>query len=195
MGQNLAMFDKRLYLLVATVLSSLTGYSQQQPSPQPTQAQAQTAPCVTTPTSPNPSGSNTHVKIPNALQRALNKQLGKIQESTGVDVGGIAVEVTQDAKPRSIPCPTKTGVVNNPQPVLPAVLKLPPDITTQLHCSPLTPSANGHPTTLTLPDPHDFGAPKPTDFLVDSVVPDLAAKTPCYLVKVDPKTNKSFVAQ
>ena len=77
-------------------------------------------------------------------------------------------------------------------------MKLPPDFTATLHCNPMTPSPKdsaGHPTTLTLPDPHDYAVPKSNDFEADSVVPDLAAKTACYLVKVDPKTNKVFVAQ
>jgi hypothetical protein len=183
----------RITLTFASLLIAYAASAQQSPNPQP-QTQAQPTPCAPT-TNPNPSGNNPHIKPPNAIQRALNKELGRIQDKTGVDVGGVAVEVAQDAKSRPAPCPTQANVVKNPQPAQLAVPKLPPDITTQLHCSPLTPSANGHPTTLTLPDAHDFGAPKPTDFLVDSVVPDLAAKTPCYLVKVDPKTNKSFVAQ
>jgi len=189
------MADMRANSTLLSVVLLLTPFAgaQQSPNPQP-QTLDQAIPCVPS-TTPNPSASNSHIKAPNALQRALNKQLGKIQDTTGIDVGGIAVEVAQDAKSRAVPCPTKTSVVRNPQPIAPTVLKLPPDITTVLHCSPLTPSANGHPTTLTLPDPHDFGPPKPTDFLVDSVVPDLAAKTPCYLVKVDPKTGKSFIAQ
>jgi hypothetical protein len=183
----------RITLTFASVMFAYAASAQQSPNPQP-QTQDQAIPCVPS-TTPNPQGTNSHIKVPNALQRAINKQLGKIQDSTGVDVGGIAVDVAQNAKSRAVPCPSQSVAIKNSQPVLPAVLKLPPDITTQLHCSPLTPSANGHSTTLTLPDPHDFGAPKPTDFLVDSVVPDLAAKTPCYLVKVDPKSGKSFLSQ
>jgi hypothetical protein len=182
----------RIALTFASVLIGYAASAQQSPNPQP-QTQDQTIPCVPS-TAPNPPGSNSHIKVPNALQRALNKQLGKIQDSTGVDVGGIAGDVAQAANSRPVPCPTQISVVKNPQPVQSPVLKLPQDVTTVLHCSPLTPAVNGHPTTLTLPDPHDFAVPKPTDFLVDSVVPDLAAKTPCYLVKVDPKTTKSFVS-
>jgi hypothetical protein len=61
----------------------------------------------------------------------------------------------------------------------------------------MTPSPQGgsHQTTLTLPDPKDFALPKANDFLVDSVVPGTAARTACYLIKVDPKTGKSFVQQ
>jgi hypothetical protein len=169
----------------------------QQPSPQPTQGQAQTAPCVTTPTSPNPSGSNTHVKIPNALQRALNKQLQKVQGTTGVDVGGVVQDLQQDTKSKPAPCPTQAVPPKNPLPTPAPALKPPPDITTTttLHCNPMTPSTSGHPTTLTLPDPHEFAVPKPTDWLVDAVVPDLAAHAPCFQVKVDPKTGRSFLSQ
>jgi hypothetical protein len=76
-------------------------------------------------------------------------------------------------------------------------VKLPPDAMVTLRCNPLTPSPQGttRQTTLTLPDPKDFAVPKADAFLADNVVPDTAAKTPCYLIKVDPKTGKSFIQQ
>jgi hypothetical protein len=60
--------------------------------------------------------------------------------------------------------------------------------------APSTSGASGHTSTLVLPDPHDFAIPKANEFEVDNVVPDLAAKTGCWAVKIDPKTGKSFVS-
>jgi hypothetical protein len=188
------METRRTLILLAAVVFPFTAHPQS-PSPQPTQAQP--IPCVTTST-PNPSGNNIHVKVPNKWQQALSKRLGKIEEQTGIDVAGVATDMQQVAKAKPAPCLPQGAPSKNPPPALPPALKLPPDTTVTLHCNPMTPSAkdvNGHPTTLTLPDPHDYAPPKPTDFEFDSVVPDLAAKTPCYLVKVDPKSNKSFVTQ
>jgi len=138
------------------------------------------------------------------MQQLLDKQRQRIQQQTGIAIPSVD-DLKKDMQQ---PCPapaanaaTKTGNTaggNSAATQQPVPLKLPPDTTVTLHCNPMTPSpkdGSGRQTTLTLPDPHDFAVPKANEFEADSVVPDLAAKTPCYLVKVDPKTNKSFVAQ
>jgi hypothetical protein len=179
------------------MLMPALAYSQQSPNPQPPQAQVQSAPCVTTPT-PNPSGNNATVKVPSKWKQYLDRQRQQIEAKTGIPVPDVATGIEQVANSKPAPCPPQASPPKIPQAAPAPALKLPPDTTVTLHCSPLTPSskdANGHPTTLTLPDPHDFAVPKANEFEFDSVVPDLAAKTPCYLVKVDPKSNRSFVSQ
>jgi len=185
----------RTPLLILAVLLVLQHAQGQQPSPQPAQAQLQ--PCATTPT-PSLSGNSPAIKVPNKWRQMLDRQRQQIEAKTGIPMPDVATGIEQAANAKPTPCPPQAVLPKTSQPAQAPVLKLPPDTTITLHCNPMTPSAkeaNGRPTTLTLPDPHDFAVPKPTDFLVDSVVPDLAAKTPCYLVRVDPKTNKSFIAQ
>jgi hypothetical protein len=185
------------FLIFAVSFASMA-IGQQASISQPSPAQAQPAPCVTTPTAPNPSGSNAGFKVPGKWRQALDKQRQQIEKTTGISVPDVATDTQQAANAKPVPCPPPANSPKAPPSIQAPVLKLPPDTTVTLHCNPMTPSpkdANGRPTTLTLPDPHDYALPKANDFEVDSVVPDLAAKTPCYLVKVDPKTNKSFVAQ
>jgi hypothetical protein len=176
-----------LLFVALAVVNTLTAQSV---NPQPAQAQAQPAPCVTTPTVPNPSGNKASFKVPSKWRQ-------QIQKSTGITVPD-STDIPQTATPKQAPCVPQAGSPKSPAPIQQAALKLPPDFTATLHCNPMTPSPKdsaGHPTTLTLPDPHDYAVPKPSDFEADSVVPDLAAHVACYLVKVDPKTSKVFVAQ
>jgi hypothetical protein len=184
--------------VVAVSLLTTTALTQQNANPQPS-AQAQSVPCSTTSTAPSPSGNNAAYKIPGKWKQLLDKQRQKVETATGISVPDPSTDIEQalNSKPAT-PCPAQATPPKNLPTALLTVAKLPPDVSTTLHCSPITPStsgATGHPTTLTLPDPHDFATPKPTDFEVDTVVPDLAAKTGCWSVKIDPKTGKSFVAQ
>jgi hypothetical protein len=136
--------------------------------------------------------------VPDKWKQYLNKQRQQIQNTTGVPMPDVAADIEQAANSKPAPCAPKAASPKTPPPLQAPTLKLPPDMTVTLHCNPMTPSpkdASGHPTTLTLPDPHDFAVARTNEFEVESVVPDLAAKTPCYAVKVDPKTSKSFVAQ
>ena len=184
------------FLAVAALHTSL--FALQQPSPQPMQTQEQAVPCVITPTSPNPSGPNTAVKVPNKLQQILNKQRQAIAAKTGITLPDVPNNIALPANSKPIPCPPQAGSPKNSQPTPSPMLKLPADTTVTLHCNPMSPSPKdsaGHQATLILPNPADFATPKPGDFLVDSVVPDLAAKTGCWQVKVDPLTKKSFIAQ
>jgi hypothetical protein len=195
------MKTARALLILAASLAVPASQAQQSPNPpppQPPQAQAQPAPCVNTPSNPNPSGNNPAIKVPGKWQQIINKQRQKLEATTGIAVPDPSTSIDQAANSKPAPCPSQAGSSKTALPTPAPALKLPPDITATLHCNPMTPSskdASGRPTTLTLPDPHDFALPKATDFEVDNVVPDLAAKTPCYLVKVDPRTSKSFVAQ
>jgi len=183
-------------LLTFAALLTVTGHAQQPPQPQTPQGQVQSEPCVTTSGTPNPSGKTATIKVPGGKWREiLDRKLHKIEDQTGVSMSDVATDIAQAATAKPAPCPPQAAAQKVAQAIVAPVLKLPVDVTAVLHCNPMSPSASGRPTTLTLPDPHEFAPPKPTDFLVDSVIPDLAAKTPCYLVKVDPKTNKSFLAQ
>jgi hypothetical protein len=179
-------------VLLFAALLVLQHAQAQQPSPQPAQPQ----PCATTSTTP--SGNNPAIKVPNKWQQMINKKLQKIENQTGIPVSDVATDVAQAGNSKQpAPCPTQAVPPKNPPPTPAPALKPPPDVTTTttLHCNPMTPSTSGHPTTLTLPDPHEFAVPKPTDWLVDAVVPDLAAHAPCFQVKVDPKSGKSFLSQ
>jgi len=178
-------------LSIAPLLIACALQAQQSPNPQP----AQPLPCVTTSTALNPSGNNPTIKVPNKLRQVLNKKLQKVEDQTGIPISEVGTEIAQASASKPTPCPPLAVPPKTSQTVVAPVLKLPPDITATLHCNPMTPSANSRPTTLTLPDPHEFATPKPTDFLVDNVVPDLAAHAPCFQVKVDPKTGRSFLSQ
>jgi hypothetical protein len=178
-------------LILAALMASISLDAQQSPNPQPPPAQVQPAPCVTTSTTPAPSGNHATFKVPSKWRQ-------QIQKTTGITVPDGSTDTPQTATAKPAPCVPQTASPKTPAPFQQQALKLPPDFTATLHCNPMTPSPKdsaGHPTTLTLPDPHDYAVPKPSDFEADSVVPDLAAKTACYLVKVDPKTNKVFIAQ
>jgi hypothetical protein len=173
-----------LIFVALGVAEALEG--QQAATPQPTQAQEQPAPCVTTPTNPKSSGNNPTFKIPSGWRQ-------KIAAKTGITLPDVPTGAAQSANPKPVPCPPPVTAPKTPQP-FPA--KLPPDMTLTLHCTPLPPKdANGHQSTLILPNPNDFASPKPSDILADSVQPDLSAKTGCWQVKVDPVTKKSFIAQ
>lgn len=183
-------------LLAVTTLLAAQGIGQQSPNPQPS-VQAQSAPCTATST-PNPSGNSGTFKVPGKVHQILNKQLQKVQASTGISLADPSSDVEQTVNSKPTPCPPQAASPKNPPPTPAPTPRLPPDTTVTLHCNPMPPStsgASGRPTTLVLPDSHDFAIPKANEFEVDNVVPDLAAKTPCYLVKVDPKSSKSFVSQ
>jgi|SRR5579859_7670291 len=190
------MSDKISLLVLAALFAPLA--IGQQPSPQPTQVQAQPAPCVTTPTTPNPSGNGPTIKVPNKWRQMLDQQRQKIEAKTGIPMPDVATDIEQASKSKPAPCVPQTGSSKPVPPTPSPILKLPPDITTTttLHCNPSSPlqeDGKRRSTTLTLPDPYNYASPKPTDVLVDSVVPDLAAHVPCYAVRVDIKTLKSFI--
>jgi hypothetical protein len=179
-------------ITVAALLTFTMSQAQQSPSPQPVQSQAQTAPCVATASSPKAAqNSNSGSGYLAKVQKKYDDNAKKLGIPTAKELAAYmkATEPPCPPKPASTPAPATA-----PQQ---APVKLPPDTSVTLHCNPLTPPAQGggRQTTLTLPDPKDFAVPKANDFLMDSVVPDTAAKTPCYLIKVDPKTGKSFVQQ
>ena len=188
-----------LTVIAAIVLTSAIAEAQQSPSPASPTPQAQSAPCTTGQSQAATTQNNKPGSFADRLKKRINDESAKFGTRTGVpmpttdDLGSAG-----SAKPA--PCPPKaaasTTAAAAPQP---APAKLPPDISTSvtLRCTPMTPSPQGgaHQTTLTLPDPKDFALPKATDLLVDSVVLDTAAKTPCYAVKVDPKSGRSFVQQ
>lgn len=186
-----------LSLMIIVLLIPFSASAQQGPNPQPS-VQAQPGPCPSTST-PNPQDNNAGVKVPGKWRQLLNKQIQKTEAKTGISLPDPSAEVEQAVNSKPVaPCPPPAASPKNPPPPQAPVLKLPPDTTITLHCNPMAPStsgASGHPSTLVLPDPHDFAIPKANEFEVDNVVPDLAAKTPCYLVKVDPKSSKSFVSQ
>jgi hypothetical protein len=194
-------------MLRATVLSIALAFpglviQAQQPSTPEPSAQTQIQPVPCTPQAlPKPLKD---VHPSSRIQQLIDKERQRIQQQTGITPPSID-DLKKDMQN---PCPapatnaaTKTGGTAGASSAVtpqPATLKLPPDTTVTLHCNPMTPSpkdGGARQTTLTLPDPHDFAVPRPNEFEADSVVPDLSAKTPCYLVKVDPKTNKTFVAQ
>ncbi len=184
-------------LLFLVVLRGVSLYGQQAVTPQPTQAQVQ--PCVPTSTTPNPSGPKVTIKVPSKWRQTLDKQIRKMEVQSGVPISEVTADVAQAATSKPAPCIPQT-VAAKAVPVAQAPVKLPPDITTTttLHCNPIDPSskdASGHPTTLTLPDPHALGTPKPSEMEVDAVVPDLKATTGCWKVRVNPATGRSFATQ
>lgn len=184
-----------LQIIIAT--AAIPAVYSQSPNPQPS-AQAQSAPCTNSSTNPNPQDNNVAVKVPGKWRQLLNKQLQKTEAKTGISLPDPSADVQQAVNSKPAPCPPQTASPKSPPPTPAPIMKLPPDTTVTLHCNPMPPSANGasnRPTTLVLPDPHDFATPKANEFEVDNVVPDLSAKTGCWSVKVDPKTGKSFVAQ
>jgi hypothetical protein len=185
------MRTTNLFLAWAALVTSLAT-AQPSPNPQPpAQVQAQPVPCVTS-APQNPSGNQTVTQASTKLQRFLDKQL---QAKTGISVADLA-SATQTPTPKAVPCPTQTATSKIPPTPQPQPLKLPPDTTTTLHCDPRVPKVvSEYPITLSLPDPHAYAVPKPGQFEWDSVLPDLAAKTPCWSISVDPKTNKSFINQ
>lgn len=190
------MLIKNSLLILAALIAPLA--IGQQPSPQPTQAQGQPVPCVTTPTNPNPSGYNPAVKVPSKWQQVLDKQRQQLAAKTGIAIPDPSTAIAQPATPKSNSCPPQAASPKPPPPTQAPILRLPPDTTLTLRCNPLTPSpkdGSAHPTTLTLPDPHDFAVPKANDTEFDAVVPDLSAKTQCYRIKIDPATGKSFIAE
>jgi hypothetical protein len=186
--------------IIASIVSLailLAGYTQAQQSPSPQPVQPQTTPCTAAP-SPAPSQkARTTPSIVDKWKKALDDKSAHLSIKTGIPLPN-SLDLSGLLSSNLAPCPPKTATVASatvaPQP---ATIKLPPDTSVTLKCNPLTPSPQGgsRPTTLTLPDPRDFAAPKASDFLADSVSPDIAAHTPCYLIKVDPKTGKSFVQQ
>jgi hypothetical protein len=191
MREIAAMKTNVTLLILAALSTPATLVAQQAATSQPAQAQVPSAPCTTTSTTPNPSANHTTFKVPNKWKQ-------QIQKTTGITVPDGSADPQQPASPKPVPCTPQAGATKPPVATQQAALKLPPDFTATLHCNPMTPSPKdsaGRPTTLTLPDPHDYAVPKPNDFEADSVVPDLAAHVACYLVKVDPKTSKVFVAQ
>ena len=176
-------------LLILTALTASLAIGQQ-PSPQPTQAR----PCVTT-TTPDTSGNNTTIKLPSKWRQAINKQLQAVQSKIPVPLPDPSTTIEQAANAKPAPCLLQAATAKSTQLAQAPSPKLPADATVQLHCTPVSPKdANGH-STLILPNPNDFSTPKPGDYLVDSVIPDLSAKTGCWQVKVDPVTKKSFIAQ
>jgi len=192
------MLLKTTYL-ITTLAVAVSSWAQQSPSPTtpPPQTQAQTTPCTTAnPTTGTAQNNKPRSAFADRWKKKINDESAKLGAKAGVpmpttdDLGKL-----ESAKPA--PCPSKAASPSLTAAPQPATLKLPPDTTVTLHCNPLTPSPQGtsRQTTLTLPDPKDFALPQASDFLVDSVVPDTAARTPCYLIKVDPKTGKSFVQQ
>lgn len=180
-------------LMIPCLLAALNLIPQAsaQQSPQPgALVQAQAEPCVTL-TPQNPSKGP--AKSPSRLQALINK---KLQAATGISVNDLT-DGTRTANPKPVPCPTQAASAKTPLPTQPQTQKLFPDITLTLHCNAATPSPKDggtHSTGLTLPDPHAFAVPKTGDVLVDAVVPELNpnVKTPCYAIRVDPQTGKSF---
>ena len=191
------MKNSLVLYIIAAALASQQIVAQQSPSPLTQAGTPQTAPCTAAP-SPAPATrpNNSRPSIIDKWKKKINDEGVKLGQQTGVPMPTTDDIPLPTAKPT--PCPPKAVVpAAPPASPQPAPVKLGSDMTVTLHCNPLTPSPQGgaRQTTLTLPDPKDFAVPKATDFLADSVVPDTAAKTPCYLIKVDPKTGKSFVQQ
>ncbi len=192
------MLLKTTYL-IATLAFAVSSWAQQSPSPATPspQAQAQTTPCTTTnPATGNAQNNKSHSTFADKWKKKIDDESAKLGAKAGVPMP-TTDDLAKLGSAKPAPCLPKAANPSPATPPQPATLKLPPDTTVTLHCNPLTPSPQGagRQTTLTLPDPKDFALPKATDFLADSVVPDTAAKTPCYLIKVDPKTGKSFVQQ
>jgi hypothetical protein len=177
-------------LLILAALNASLAIGQQAATAQPTQAQS--GDCPTIPNNPNPSNNTAAVKVPSKLQQFLNKQRQQIEAKTGIPMPDVPANLPQSANSKPVPCAPQVASPKSPQPLAP---KLGPDMTITLHCTPMSPKdANGH-ATLILPNPNDFASPKPSNYLVDSVLPDLSAKTGCWQVKVDPVTKKSFIAE
>lgn len=179
-------------LLLFTALLVLQHAQGQQPSPQPTQGLDQ--PCVTTST-PNPSDKTSHFKLPNKLQQALNKQLGKIQAETGVDAGGTAADMQQAAKSKPAPCIPQAGSPKTTQPV--PTLHLPTGVVSIWLCNPIVTSTDpSHtvsfvtPDALTNAEPAQAGA-----FEADGAKADPKATVSCASLRRDPKNNRVFLAQ
>ncbi len=185
----------RATLLAISTAVIFAFQAQAQQSPSPSTPQTQTAPCTTGAPAATPTqNSKSNPTFINRLKKKLDDESAKLTIQSGIPVPNSSdLDSVLSTKPA--PCPPKAAVPAQPTAAAqPAPVKLPPDMTVTLHCNPMTPSPHGgvRQTTLTLPDPKDFAVPKATDFLVDSVVPDIAAKTPCYQIKVDPKTGRSF---
>jgi hypothetical protein len=189
-----------LTLIAATLFAAPALQAQLAATPQPSQAQS--PPCIAdNKTNPSTQDKKLGSTIVDKWKKKLNDEAAKLGKQTGVPMP-TTDDLGQLGSAKPIPCPPKVAApapATAPQAAAaqPATVKLPPDTFVTLRCNPMTPSpqGGGRQTTLTLPDPKDFAVPKPNDFLADSVVPDTAAKTPCYLIKVDPKTGKSFVQQ
>jgi hypothetical protein len=184
-------------LIAATAFAPLSVQAQTSPSSAPPipQTQAQSAPCTTgqsqaATTQNNKSGST----FADKWKKKINDEGTRIGTRTGVPMP-TTDDLSSAGSAKPAPCLPKAAASAPAAAAQPATVKLPPDTLVTLRCNPMTPSPQGgaRQTTLTLPDPKDFALPKATDFLADNVVPDTAAKTPCYLIKVDPKTGKSFV--
>jgi len=183
-------------LIFTFLLSFLTAFSQAQvaATPQPTQTQQQ--PCGVTPgtvsTVPNLGAVVKPTAKTNQTIAAMRK---KWSDKIGIEIPDFT-SAAPKPKPPASPCPPPTAVPNT---VIAPVLKLPADVTTTIRCNPLVAppkGTTGGSTGFTLPDPHQYGVPEQANqFEADNAVPDLNAKTPCYVLKVDPKTNKYFIAQ
>jgi hypothetical protein len=183
-----------LVLAVATLLAAST-QAQQSPSPQPTQPQAQTAPCNNTPNPANQVDGPTF-KTPNKWKQMLDKQRQQIANSTGIAVPDPTKPVEQATKAKpAAPCPVKPAATP-PASVAPkpAMITLPPDAFITLRCDPTVPDPSGrsHEPSLAW-DPADFAVPKANEVEVDFVVHNTTAKTPCYVIKTDPNTLKSYI--
>jgi hypothetical protein len=191
------MLLKTTYLTLTFVLAT-SSWAQQSPSPAPStpQTQAQSAPCTTAQTSSPTAQKKSGTSFADRLKKKINDETAKLGTKAGVPLP-TTDDLTDAGSAKPAPCPPKAAASAPAALAQPATVKLPPDTLVTLRCNPMTPSPQGgaRQTTLTLPDPKDFALPKANDFLVDSVVPDTAAKTPCYLIKIDPKTGKSFVQQ
>ena len=156
------------------------------------QLQAQTAPCTPVATPINAANTGSLIKPTTQSQQAIAKWRKKLSDKVGIDLP----DPTQIAKAKKTLPPCQPAQLSS-QPA--AVSKPPADASVTLRCNPMvTPpkGAAGATTGFTLPDPHQYGLPEQANqFEADNAVPDLNAKTPCYVLKVDPKTNKYFIAQ
>jgi hypothetical protein len=165
---------------------------QPQPTPQSTPAQQSTVPCTVTAAGKAPA-VQPQVNLSDNTKKLLTQKRQWLQKYSPIVLPD-PTKIPAATKQVPAPCPPAQPTTQ----VAPAP-KLPPDVSTTIRCNPLVAppkGTTGGSTGFTLPDPHQYGVPEqPGQFEADAATPDVAAKTPCYALKVDPKTNKYFIAQ
>jgi hypothetical protein len=186
------MKNPLITLLAAALFAVPVLQAQQSQITQPPQTQAAPVPCTPVATPVNAADTGSLIKPTTQSQQAIAKWRKKLSEKVGIDLP----DPTQIAKAKKTLPPCQPAQ----QSTQPAAVSRPPaDASITLRCNPLLTPAKGVPGATSgfiLPDPHQYETPPQANiFEADSAAPDVNAKTPCYSLKVDPKTNKYFIAQ
>ena len=177
--------------LISAVLFASAATAQLAATPQSTPTQQSTVPCTVTAAGKAPA-AQPQVKLSDNTKKFIAKKEAWLQKYSPI----VLPDPTKiPAPPKQVPAPCPPA---QPTAQVAPAAKPPADVTVTIRCNPLVAPPKGATgsTGFTLPDPHQYGVPEqPNQFEADAATPDVAAKTPCYALKVDPKTGKYFVAQ